>query len=102
MLKNKAIKLFLMLGVILFSLVGVVGCTNPNGSDNVNATYVCQYDCNTGMFIKDWNTASEACRQLGYNPSNCKHITECCRGERRTALGFIWKFEKFTLSLQYN
>ena len=40
MFKNKTIKLFLILGVILFSLVGVVGCSNSNGSDNVNATYI--------------------------------------------------------------
>lgn len=40
MFKNKTIKLFLILGVILFSLVGVVGCSNPTGSDNVNATYI--------------------------------------------------------------
>ena len=40
MFKNKTIKLFIILGVILFSLVGVVGCTNPTGSDNVNATYI--------------------------------------------------------------
>ena len=40
MFKNKTIKLFLILGVILFSLVGVVGCSNLTGSDNVNATYI--------------------------------------------------------------
>ena len=40
MFKNKTIKLFLILGVILFSLFGVVGCTNPTGSDNINATYI--------------------------------------------------------------
>lgn len=33
MFKNKTIKLFLMLGVILFSLTGVVGCNN-NSNDN--------------------------------------------------------------------
>lgn len=67
------------------------------GKDNVNATYVCQYNTNTGEFIKEWDTASEACRSLGFSSDNCKHITECCRGERRTALGFIWKFEKLKL-----
>ena len=36
MFKNKTIKLFLMLGVIFFSLVGVVGCSNST----VNATYI--------------------------------------------------------------
>ena len=40
MFKNKTIKLFLILGVILFSLVGVVGCTNPTGSDIINAIYI--------------------------------------------------------------
>ena len=43
MFKNKTIKLFLIFGMILFSLVGVVGCTNPTGSDNVNATYINTY-----------------------------------------------------------
>ena len=36
MFKNKTIKLFLIFGVILFSFVGVVGCSNPT----VNATYI--------------------------------------------------------------
>lgn len=43
MFKNKAIKLFLILGVILFSLVGVVGCSNPTGSNSINATYIGTY-----------------------------------------------------------
>lgn len=47
MFKNKTNKLFLIFGVILFSLVGVVSCSNPTGSDKVNATYIemsCQED----------------------------------------------------------
>lgn len=36
MLKNKTIKLFLILGVILFSLVGVVGCSNEKNSFDLN------------------------------------------------------------------
>lgn len=40
MFKNKTIKLFLMLDALLFSLGGVVGCSNPTGSDKVNATYI--------------------------------------------------------------
>ncbi len=40
MFKNKTIKLFLILGVIFFSLVGVVGCSNPTGSNSINATYI--------------------------------------------------------------
>jgi len=40
MFKNKTIKLFLIWGVILFSLIGIVGCSNSTISDNVNATYI--------------------------------------------------------------
>lgn len=40
MFKNKTIKLFLMLDALLFSFGGVVGCSNPTGSDKVNATYI--------------------------------------------------------------
>lgn len=50
MFKNKTIKLFLILGAILFSLVGVVGCSNPTVSDNVNATYI-----NTNVEIDEEN-----------------------------------------------
>ena len=50
MFKNKTIKLFLILGVILFSLVGLVGCSNPTVSDNVNATYI-----NTNVEIYEEN-----------------------------------------------
>lgn len=38
MFKNKTIKLFLILGVILFSLVGVVGCSNSTGG-NIDFTF---------------------------------------------------------------
>lgn len=43
MFKRKTIKFFLILGVILFSLVGVVGCSNPTGSNSINATYIRTY-----------------------------------------------------------
>ena len=40
MFKNKTIKLFLMLGVIFFSLVGVVGCSTKNNTKTINASYI--------------------------------------------------------------
>ena len=51
---------------------------------------VLQYDLN-GVFIKEWPSANEIQRQLGYNQSN---ISCCCRGEYRQANGYIWKYEK--------
>lgn len=44
-----------------------------------------------GQFVKRWPGAREAARKLGVNNRN---ISECCKGKRKTAGGFIWKFSK--------
>ena len=51
---------------------------------------VLQYDLE-GNLIKEWPSASEIKRQLGYHNSK---ISECCLGKRKTAYGFIWKFKE--------
>lgn len=43
-----------------------------------------------GLFIKEWSTPIEAARELGHRFSTT--ITDCCRGEQKTAYGFIWKY----------
>lgn len=48
---------------------------------------VLQYDLNEN-FIKEWPSAKEAYRQL-----KISHITACCREERKSAGGFIWKYK---------
>ena len=47
-----------------------------------------QYSLNQ-EFIENFKSASEASRQTG-NSKSC--ITKCCRGERKTSGGFIWKY----------
>lgn len=42
-----------------------------------------------GEFIKEWIGAREAARVLGINQS---HITQCCKGNRKTAGGFVWAY----------
>ncbi len=42
-----------------------------------------------GTLFHDWKSTHEAARQLNINPS---HIAACCRGERKTAGGFIWSY----------
>ena len=49
-----------------------------------------QFDIN-GVFIKRYNSSQEANRETDINAS---HISECCNNKRKTAGGFIWKFEK--------
>jgi group I intron endonuclease len=48
-----------------------------------------QYDLN-GNFIKEWVSLSEASRELNINRSSIV----LCKGQRKTAGGFIWKSEK--------
>lgn len=42
-----------------------------------------------GEFVKEFPSVAEVERQLGYNNSN---ISECCLGKRKTAYGYIWKY----------
>ena len=43
-----------------------------------------------GVVLKQWVSASEAARVLGFNQSL---ISTCCRNERKTHKGFEWRFE---------
>ncbi len=52
MVKNKTIKLFLILGVILFSLVGVVGCSNVE-SEKINVKILYRDDIYNIEIFKD-------------------------------------------------
>ena len=42
-----------------------------------------------GDFIKKWNSATQIQRELGFNNS---HISNCCKGKRKTCGGFIWGY----------
>lgn len=45
-----------------------------------------------GKFIREWESANEVNRCLGFNSSS---ISECCRGKRyKTVGGYIWKYKK--------
>ena len=50
-----------------------------------------QYDLQ-GNFIKRWNGVRTIERTLNISSSN---ISECCRGKRKTAGGYNWKYKDF-------
>ena len=54
-----------------------------------NSKIILQYTKNM-TFIKEWESATEARKNL--NIKGC-HIGDCCRGLRKSAGGFIWKFK---------
>ncbi len=49
---------------------------------------VSQHDL-SGKLIRKWQSASEAAKELSLWSG---HILRCCRGERKTTGGFMWKF----------
>lgn len=53
-----------------------------------NRKPVLQFTLN-GEFVMEWATAAEAER----NGFDCSHISECCRGKRKTHKGYIWKYK---------
>jgi len=51
---------------------------------------VLQYDLENN-FIKEWNTAKEAC--LFYNFKDLNGVSACCLGKQKTAFGYKWKYK---------
>ena len=51
-----------------------------------------------GEYIKEYESISEAENIIG-----CIHITDCCKGERKSSGGFMWKYkEDYDESINYN
>ena len=51
-----------------------------------------QYDKNL-VFIKSFDTIADAERSLNKKPYST-HIRDVCNGKRKTAFGYIWKWEE--------
>ena len=43
-----------------------------------------------GEFIREWKSASDVERNLGYSQGN---ITKCCLGKYKSAYGYVWKYK---------
>jgi hypothetical protein len=61
---------------------------NQKLSDKISK-YILQYDLN-GNFIKEWESAIQVQKELGFNGSN---IGNCYNGKFKKAYNFIWKFK---------
>ena len=51
---------------------------------------VIQYSLH-GEFLREWPSAHEIERKLGFPQSNISH---CCLGNRKTAYGFVWLYKE--------
>ena len=50
---------------------------------------VAQYNKDTGNLIRTFPSAKAVQKQFGFSDAN---IGKCCRGQRKTAYGYIWKY----------
>lgn len=44
-----------------------------------------------GNFIKEWQSARDACRALNVQPMG---ISDCCNNKSKKHKNYIWKFKK--------
>lgn len=58
--------------------------------DNPNSKPLLQFDLN-GNFIREWESAAQVKRELGYCAEN---IRNCCKGRRPKANGYLWEYKK--------
>jgi hypothetical protein len=54
--------------------------------------YIGKFDIETDKLIQKYDTYTNACISLNVNKSNRGGIAYCCKGYRKTALGYKWKF----------
>ena len=59
-----------------------IGKSNTNGK---RSKPVLQYTLD-GKFVREWESYRE-CKRNGFN-----HVSECCRGKRKSCGGFIWRY----------
>lgn len=62
------------------------------GKNHPSSKPVYQYSLD-GIFIKKWDSMTEAVISLGKTQSAVTYISACYRGKIRTALGYIWRRE---------
>ena len=62
--------------------------TKKKIKESQNMRKVVQYDLQ-GNIVKNWNSISDASRELGIARAN---ISACCRNKRKIAGGFAWKY----------
>lgn len=69
-------------------------CRNPNTKYKVSKA-ILQIDPITLTIIARYKSMSDAEVALGkeYKPCLSSHIGDCCKGKRRTTLGYIWQYE---------
>lgn len=60
-----------------------------NGKDQRCCKKIVQIDLQTGEAIKEWNSARIAAAHF---PTNYKNISAVCRGKRKSAGGYGWRF----------
>lgn len=67
------------------------------GKDNNKTHKVFQYNKNTGILIKEYESVTQAVSTNNFSKAALTHICGCCTGTRNTCEGFLWSYEKYTI-----
>ena len=63
-------------------------CTETHNIEYSCATPILQYNL-LGVFLKEWVSMANVQRELNISAS---HICQCCKGDRKSAGGYIWRY----------
>lgn len=55
---------------------------------------IIQLDIDTNKIIKEYESISDACRELGLDVKCSSSIQRVCKGTRKTAYGFKWRYKE--------
>lgn len=85
---NKAIEIGLFNKEVLFKNGKDNIMYNKHNKEHPSSVSILQFSLDN-KFIKQWNSIKEAEKKL-----NISHISDCCGKKRKTAGGYIWKYER--------
>lgn len=60
---------------------------------NERGYIIYQYD-KENNYLKSFPSARAAAREVNNNSDGASHILDVCKGKRKTAYGYIWKFKE--------
>lgn len=67
------------------------------GNDTVDTkSYILQMDDEDNI-IQKFTSATDVIKSIGKNRKDAAHITDCCRGKRKSAFGYKWKYSKSSI-----
>jgi group I intron endonuclease len=66
---------------------------NRKGKEvNYGLKKVCKFSKDRNIFLNQYNSLRDACKDMGKSPKESTRITACCKGRTKSAFGYYWRY----------